>query len=152
MNVQTVRRPLLVIEDSDEDFELFQRLLTAAKVSVPVERAVSANAATARYLASTVEAAPSLVFTDLSMPDGDGFEFIAWARKHEAFSDTLLVVLSATRRGADIDKAYGLGAHFFLSKFPAPALLSGLCSAAEKKELELKARLAGFRAEGGVPV
>lgn len=141
------RRPILVIEDSDDDYELLLRLLRSAKVDAGVERAVSGNRAIERYALTIPEQVPSLVLTDLSMPDGDGFEFLAWARGQAAFRDTLLVVLSATRRGVDIDRAYTLGAHFFLSKFPTAKMLEALCAAAEKRELAVQARLADLRRE-----
>lgn len=144
-------RPILVIEDSDDDFELLVRLFSAAKVTTPIERVVSGNEAMQRYSHATAETAPCLVLTDLSMPDGDGFEFLSWARTQVAFGDTLLVALSSTRRGADIDQAYALGAHFFVSKFPTTGMLAGLCTAAAKKELALQARIAAFRPEPVVP-
>lgn len=143
----TERRPILVIEDSDDDHELLVRLLASAKVATPVQRAVSGNLAIDRFLATAPAQTPSLVFTDLSMPDGDGFEFLAWAKAHEAFRDTLLVVLSSTRRGADIDKAYALGAHFFVSKFPTPEMLARLCAAAERRDVALQSRLASIPRE-----
>lgn len=142
------KRPIFVVEDSDDDFELLQQLFSSAKVAAPLERAVSGNAAITHFSGvTTPEAAPALVLTDLTMPDGDGFEFLTWAHAQPSFRDTLLVILSSTRRGADIDRAYSLGAHFFLSKFPTSPMLAALCLAAEKKELELRARLASFHGE-----
>ena len=84
------------------------------------------------------------------MPDGDGFEFLAWARPQAALRETLLVVLSSTRRGADIDRAYSLGAHFFLSKFPTPEMVARLSVAAERRDVALHARIASFRREDRV--
>ena len=141
------KRPIYVIEDSDDDFELLQRLLTSAKIDAVLERAVSGNAAIERFSRVPIEMPPSLVLTDLTMPDGDGFEFLAWAHSQPSFKDTVLVVLSSTRKGADIDRAYALGAHFFLSKFPTPAMLAALCAAAEKKDLEVRSRLAPLQRE-----
>ena len=145
-------RPIYILEDSDDDYELLQRLLVSANVNAPLERAVSGTAAIQRLIGVVLEAAPSLVFTDLTMPDGDGFEFLSWARVQPAFQDTLIVVLSSTRRCADIDRAYSLGAHFFLSKFPSAAMLAALCASAEKRELALQARIAAFRKDHEVAV
>lgn len=147
----TGKRPILIIEDSDDDFALLQRLLMQANVLAPLAREVSGNRAIQRYFETDLLTAPSLVLTDLTMPDGDGFEFLTWARLQPAFQDSLLVVLSGTRRGADIDRAYGLGAHFFLSKFPTAAMLGGLCAAAEKRELALQARIASLGRPPAVP-
>lgn len=145
------KRPILVVEDSDDDYELLVHLLAKAKITSPVERAVSGNEAIRQYLQTPTKTPPALVFTDLSMPDGDGFEFLSWAKTQAAFRETLLVVLSATRHGADIDRAYGLGAHFFLSKFPTVQMLGALCAAAEKKELAIQSRLEAFRRESAGP-
>lgn len=141
------KRPILVIEDNDDDYELVSHLIAGAKIATRLERVTSGNQAIQRYSNVLAETAPSLVLTDLSMPDGDGFEFLGWAKAQPAFRDTVLVVLSSTRRGADIDRAYGLGAHFFLSKFPTAQMLGALCAAAEKKDLALQARIEPFRRE-----
>lgn len=146
------KRPILIIEDSDDDFDLLQRMFATAQIAAKLERAVSGNSAMQRFTGAQAATPPALVLTDLSMPDGDGFEFLAWAKAQVAFQDTLLVVLSSTRRGADIDRAYALGAHFFLSKFPAAPMLAALCASAEKRELALQARIAPFRGEPTVPV
>ena len=145
------KRPILVVEDNDDDYELLLRLFSGAKITTPVERAASGNQAIQRYLQTPTMVAPSLVFTDLSMPDGDGFEFLSWAKAQTAFRETLLVVLSSTRHGADIDRAYALGAHFFLSKFPTAPMLGALCAAAEKKDVALQARLETFRRASAAP-
>ena len=145
-------RPIYILEDSDEDYELLQRLFLSAKIDTALERAVSGNAAIGRLSGATLETAPSLLLTDLTMPDGDGFEFLGWARTQPAFQDTLMVVLSSTRRCADIDRAYGLGAHFFLSKCPSAAMLTALCASAEKREMALQARIASLRKENALAV
>ena len=146
-HVPPPRRPVFVIEDSDEDFDLLQRVLAKAAVPASVDRACSGNQAIATLAAAAPGRVPALILTDLAMPDGDGFEFLAWAGRQQPLRETLLVVLSSTRRGADIDRAYGLGAHFFLSKFPAPAMLARLCAAAERRDVALGARLDPFRGE-----
>lgn len=146
------QRPIFVLEDSDDDYDLLLRLLRSAQVASPVEREVSGQRGIQRLLGARPETAPSLVLTDLTMPDGDGFEFLAWAKAQASFQDTLLVVLSSTRRGADIDRAYGLGAHFFLSKFPTAAMLGALCASAGKRDLALQARIAGLRQENPMAV
>lgn len=146
------RRPIFVLEDSDDDYDLLLRLLRSAQVAAPIERAVSGQRGIQRLLGATAETAPSLVLTDLAMPDGDGFEFLTWAKSQTAFQETLMVVLSSTRRGADIDRAYGLGAHFFLSKFPTAPMLAALCASAGKRDLALQARIASLRQENTLAV
>jgi len=146
-----VRRPIFIVEDSDNDFELLQRLLAGSVGPVAIERAVSGNAAIERLAKASLEDAPSLMLTDLSMPDGDGFDLLAWVKRQPAMVETVLVVLSATRRGADIDRAYALGAHFFLSKFPTVEMIGRLCAAAERRDLALQARIAALSAETQVP-
>jgi CheY-like chemotaxis protein len=59
---------------------------------------------------------PDLIFSDLEMPNMDGFKFITAVRKMEQFSKTPLVVISALGRFPDIDKALELGANDYIEK------------------------------------
>jgi CheY-like chemotaxis protein len=107
----------------------------------PLEFTVSGDQAMKRLLESGEGGAPMLIMTDLNMPDGDGFALLSWVRAQPWLNATMLIVLSSTRRGADIDKCYALGADFFLSKFPSPAVLAAMCVSAAKRSAEGPAAL-----------
>jgi CheY-like chemotaxis protein len=138
-------RSILVVEDSADDCELMRDLFKAAKVMLPVEVARSGEEAMKLLGEVHDERAPALIFTDLNMPDGDGFSLLTWVRTQSWQKSTVVVVLSSTRRGSDIDRAYALGADFFLSKFPSPAILAALCTTAEKRSAEAAGQLAALK-------
>jgi two-component system, response regulator len=138
-------RSILLVEDSADDCELMRDLFKAAKIDLPLQIAVSGEQAMQLLGQVNEDGAPALVFTDLNMPDGDGFSLLTWVRAQPWHKSTVVVVLSSTRRGGDIDRAYALGADFFLSKFPSPAILAALCTTAEKRSAEAVSQLAGIK-------
>ena|SRR5580765_7209392 len=58
---------------------------------------------------------PQLLFLDLRMPRGDGFDVLRWLRG-QSFSQLLVVVLSGSAYEADRRRALRMGAHYFLTK------------------------------------
>ena len=58
---------------------------------------------------------PQLLFLDLRMPRGDGFDVLRWLRG-QSFSQLLIVVLSGSAYEADRRKALRMGAHYYLTK------------------------------------
>lgn len=55
---------------------------------------------------------PGLIVTDLKMPICDGFEAIGWLRRHVAFRQVQVVVMSSSSEYKDIAKARQLGVRF----------------------------------------
>lgn len=62
-------RPVLIIEDSDEDFVTVERFFRKAGITSPLTRCVDGDEAL-RYLRTGPR--PSLVFLDLNLPGTDG--------------------------------------------------------------------------------
>lgn len=138
-------RSVLVVDDSLQDIELLLELFKAARVDAPLETVRSGNAAIQWLTRCDPDRLPRLVLADLTMPDGDGFDLLAWMQPQEQFKETLRVVLSSTRRSSDIDRCYALGANFFVSKFPSPAVLAALVSSAEKRDPTAVKGMAGVQ-------
>jgi CheY-like chemotaxis protein len=61
-------------------------------------------------------AAPSAIFLDLRLPGADGKRVLREIREHESTRDIPVVVVSSTRRDAEIEECYRLGANSFISK------------------------------------
>ena len=57
-----------------------------------------------------------LVITDINMPDINGLELIRFARTHERYQETPLIIISTEGRERDRDKALALGANEYLVK------------------------------------
>jgi len=70
------------------------------------------------YSDRTIYPFPTLLFVDLHLGDGSGFDILRWIQAHKAqapLAPLVLVVLS----GSDVNafrKSYELGAHSFLTK------------------------------------
>ena len=69
---------------------------------------------------------PDLLLLDLNMPRYDGFEVLEWVRKQPQWCYLPVIVLTASHYGADIERAYRLGANSFLIK---PSDFKGFVSA-----------------------
>jgi len=59
---------------------------------------------------------PSLIFTNLHMPRLGGFAVLEWLRNHPGFDSVPAIVLTDSRDPLDIDRAYALGANFYMVK------------------------------------
>ncbi len=69
---------------------------------------------------------PVVILLDLKMPMADGFEVLAWVRSQPLLKKMVLIVLTASMRMEDVDRAFELGANSFLVKPPAMNDLIGM--------------------------
>ncbi len=68
-----------------------------------------------------------LVITDINMPDINGLELIRFARTHERYQATPLIIISTEGHERDRDKALALGANEYLVKpYAADQLLAAV--------------------------
>ena len=63
---------------------------------------------------------PTVILTDINMPEMDGIEFIREARKSTATKFTPIIVLSGDEDGRKRDEARAAGASGWLTKPPQP--------------------------------
>ncbi|MBW4023939.1 MAG: response regulator [Proteobacteria bacterium] len=63
---------------------------------------------------------PTVILTDINMPEMDGIEFIKEARKSAATKFTPIIVLSGDADGRKRDEARAAGASGWLNKPPQP--------------------------------
>jgi two-component system chemotaxis response regulator CheY len=63
---------------------------------------------------------PTVILTDINMPEMDGIEFIKEARKSSATKFTPIIVLSGDEDGRKRDEARAAGASGWLNKPPQP--------------------------------
>ena len=63
---------------------------------------------------------PTVILTDLNMPEMDGIEFIKEARKSSSTKFTPIIVLSGDADGRKRDEARSAGASGWLTKPPQP--------------------------------
>jgi CheY-like chemotaxis protein len=59
---------------------------------------------------------PDLILLDISLPEMDGTEVLAWLREQEGLKDTPVVALTAHAMAGDREKYLGLGFDAYLTK------------------------------------
>jgi CheY-like chemotaxis protein len=122
--------PLLVVEDSEDDLFFFRRLLAKAGVKSPLAVAMDGQQAVDHLTAAINDGAgarppvPAVVFLDLKLPLRGGFEVLQWIRTQPALGRTIVLVLSSSAEGRDVNLAYELGAQGYLVKYPEPAVFA----------------------------
>jgi two-component system response regulator len=58
---------------------------------------------------------------DLKLPRRSGFDVLAWMKSHEKLRRVPVVIFTSSNVGADLDRAYDLGANSYLVKPAAPS-------------------------------
>ena len=122
MIVQLAQRPIIIIEDSDEDYEVTVWALRQAGVVNPVYRCAD-SAAIADLLAkrslwpsALTGSYPLLVLLDLNLPGMDGREILGNMRRHPFWQSVPVVVVSTSRYAPDVSACYRAGAAGYLQK------------------------------------
>jgi len=113
------RAPMLVVEDSDEDYEVTVRVLRELGVRNPFERVrdgVEIDAFLARRDAYANAGRPALMLLDLNLPGADGRALLARVRADPVLRGVPVVVISTSTNPADVTAAYAAGANGYLVK------------------------------------
>jgi len=117
---------VLRIDDNPDDLLLFQLAWEKAQVANPVHCAACSKEAV-DYLEGRGKFAdrkafplPSVIVTDMRLPDGNASEFVRWIRSHPKLNKIVVIVLSGTARQEEINEAYRSGVNSFLLKSPNP--------------------------------
>jgi CheY-like chemotaxis protein len=116
------RPPILIAEDDPNDAFMITRTLKKVGVLNPVqiiengEQAIAYLRGDGEYKDRAVYPFPGVIITDLKMPKVDGFEILAWLRRHPECGVIPTVVLSASAIESDVVRAYQLGANCYLQK------------------------------------
>jgi CheY-like chemotaxis protein len=111
---------LLVVEDSDEDFEALQRAICQTSIACQIHRCSDGDEALnllfAENRALIPSPLPSLILLDLNLPGMDGRDILARLKQDETLKSIPVVVLSTSNNPKDIRGCYKLGANAYLIK------------------------------------
>ncbi len=109
------QRPFVIIEDSDEDFEVLVWALRQAGVSNPIHRCATA-AQIAALLVDRSEwpemlaaAYPVLVLMDLNLPGTDWRETLAHLRGDRWWQIVPTIIVSTSQQQNDVARCYRMG-------------------------------------------
>jgi len=112
----------LLAEDSQNDVFLMQQAFKKAGLPNPIQvvsdgqEAISYLKGEGRYSARAQYPLPMAVLLDLKMARMNGFEVLEWVRKQPNLKRVVVIILTASNRSSDADRAYDLGANFYLTK------------------------------------
>ena len=111
----TSLRHVLVVEDSDDDFETVQDAARRAGLAHPLRRALTGDDCLLQLRAGGPRpgALPALVLMDLNTPCGDGRDALLRMRQDAALRAVPVVVLSTSGNPRDVACCYETGANAF---------------------------------------
>jgi CheY-like chemotaxis protein len=114
--------PLLIVEDSDEDFEAFNRYLKRSPFRIPIYRCVNGDQAlaflhhTGSYENRQTSPRPSLIVIDLNLPGTDGREVLRCLKQDEHLKTIPIVVFTTSNNPKDIEDCYQFGVNSYIVK------------------------------------
>jgi CheY-like chemotaxis protein len=115
-------QPLLVIEDSDEDFEAFGRMLKQSSLASPVYRCTDGDEAldflyhTGEYLDLAKAPRPGIILLDLNLPGTDGREVLVQIKQDNDLKIIPVVVFTTSSNPRDIEVCYRHGVNGYILK------------------------------------
>ena len=121
-------QPILIVDDSEDDFYAAQRALTKANLHNPIARAASGEAAI-EHLRSKTTNRPGLILLDLNMPGIDGRKTLEIIKQDTALKTIPVVILTTSDDERDVTNCYALGANTYIQK---PVDFDGLIEAMKR--------------------
>lgn len=113
---------LLVVEDSNEDFEVLQRFLEKSALSIPIQRCVNGAQAleflyhTGQYQDRQRFPRPNLIVLDLNLPGIDGRDVLRRVKQNEKLKTIPVVVFTTSNNPQDIEDCYQSGVNSYIVK------------------------------------
>ncbi|HEU5047199.1 MAG TPA: response regulator [Rickettsiales bacterium] len=118
-------QPILIVEDSEDDYDATRRAFTKANLHNPIVHAYSGEEALA-YLRDESNAKPGLILLDLNMPGMDGRKTLETIKQHKSLRHIPVVILTTSDDERDVTACYDLGANTYIQK---PVDFDGLIDA-----------------------
>ena len=113
---------ILLVDDSENDLDLMRIAFQKAQFNNPLQQVRNGEEAIAylkgegAYSDRSAFPLPAVMLLDLNMPMKNGFDVLEWIRTEPSFRRMTVIVLSASTRIEDIERAFDLGANSFLVK------------------------------------
>lgn len=114
--------PLLIVEDSDEDYTALSRVFRKLGIVNPVRRCENGDACL-DYLEQTDKntsmgktTLPGLILLDLNLPGTDGRDVLRSLKVHPRFKSIPVTVLTTSANPRDVAACYNLGVNAYVLK------------------------------------
>ena len=116
------RQTILLVDDSENDLFLMRVAFKKAAFNSPIQEVHNGEQAIAYLKGESIYSdrkqypLPSVMLLDLNMPMKNGFDVLAWVRKQPLFKHLSVIILTASVRNEDVERAFDLGATSYLLK------------------------------------
>lgn len=128
-------QPILLVEDSPEDFEATQRAFQKSGLKNPLRRCEDGDEALdylhrrGQYADPASSPRPGVILLDLNLPGTDGRQVLTEIKNSERLHDIPVVVLTTSSDERDISACYRAGANSYIQK---PVDIDGFMKAIER--------------------
>ena len=115
-------QPILIADDSENDIVLLRMAFRKAEFSASIfdiqngEEAIAYLNGDGAFSDRTRFPLPILMLLDLNMPMKNGFDVMTWVRTQPALKRLSIIIMTASTRVEDIERAFDLGANSYLVK------------------------------------
>lgn len=129
------KQPILLVEDSPEDFETAERAFRKSGLRNPIYRCSDGDEALdflfhrGRFADSEKTPRPGVILLDLNLPGTDGREVLAEIKADPSLKQIPVIVLTTSSDQRDVDACYRAGASSYIQK---PVDLDGFMRAIER--------------------
>ena len=116
------RHTILLVDDSENDIILMRAAFGKAEFNIPLQEVHNGEQAIAYlkgegiYSDRQKHPLPSVMLLDLNMPMKNGFDVLRWVRTQPAIKRLSIIILTASMRPEDVERAFDLGATSYLVK------------------------------------
>lgn len=118
-------QPILIVEDSEEDYEATLRAFQHASLRNPVHWCRSGEEAM-DFLQAAKGREPGLILLDLNMAGMDGHRTLVAIKQNDNFRRIPVIILTTSGNERDVKDCYDAGANTYVQK---PVTLDGLIDA-----------------------
>lgn len=128
-------QPILVVEDSPEDFEATSRAFRRAGLRNPMLHCTTGDEALdflhrrGRYEDARHSPRPGVILLDLNLPGTDGREVLQEIKRSDDLAAIPVIVLTTSSDSRDVDACYQAGASSYIQK---PVDLDGFMRAIQR--------------------
>lgn len=108
-------QPVLVVEDSIDDFEATMRAFSKTNLANPIKHVFSGQEALT-YLNDASNPKPGIILMDLNMPGLDGRKTLEIIKQQVSLKKIPVVILTTSNNEDDVKSCYELGANTYVQK------------------------------------
>lgn len=132
---ESLSQPILLVEDSPEDFETTERAFRRSGLKNPIFRCADGDEALdylhhrGRYAEPENAPRPGVILLDLNLPGTDGREVLAEIKNDPQLKQIPVIVLTTSKDERDVEACYRCGANSYVQK---PVDVDGFMKAIER--------------------